>query len=141
MPRLSWRLLSNRSCLAACFMVVLGEEFVNADGFLTAGAESADADEGEGPGAVVAPLAAEVALLAVGAAVNTDLPPSPAGHRRPGGVEHGVGMPGSPGSLAAGGAAVSLAAHRSERSRADRAGSRLVVVTRRGHAAACRAAW
>ena len=122
-------------------MVVLGEEFVNADGFLAAGAQAADADKGAGPGAVFAPLAAEVTLLALRAAVDGDLPPAAAGHRRPAGVEHGVGVPGSPGSLAAGGAAVLLAAHPSERSRADRARSRLVVVTQRDHAAACRSQW
>ena len=66
------------SRLCAGEVIVVGlEEFVNGDRLVAAGAGAADADSGAGPGAVGAPLLAEVALVALGAGVDGDLPSMP----------------------------------------------------------------
>src|SRR4051794_35352579 len=92
--------------------LMLGEEFVNGDRFVAAGAEAADAEQGAGLGAVVAPLVAEVALFAVGADVDAELAPAVAGHGWSACLQRGAAVSGPPGGLSAGRAAEPLSTHR-----------------------------
>src|SRR4051794_135568 len=97
------------------------DDVADRDGFVAVGAWAAEAEAGAGGVAVVAPLLAEVAGVAVWALVDGD--GSPAGGRRDdGGGRAGLRVAGAPGGLAAGGGAVALAADRGERLPAGGAG-------------------
>lgn len=105
--------------------MVLPEQVVNGEGLLAGGAEASGAVAGAGSLAVVAPLLAQVALRAVGAAADGDVTTgSPVGHdpgEDSGGDAGGGVLAGAPGGLPAGRSAVPLAADPGEAGVADRA--------------------
>lgn len=110
-------------------IVVVGEEFVNGDGFVAAGTVPAEADSGAGSDAVGAPLLAEVALLAFAAGVDGHVAAvSRSGSDGDGGCgEQLLAASGAPGGLAAGRRAVALAPDAGEAGAADRAAGRREV--------------
>jgi len=84
-------------------ILLLGYQVVNCDGFVAVWAEAACAFSGAGSLAVRAPLLAEVALLAVAAAVDGDVPASSGPAVKGGGERDDSGvLAAAPGGLSAG---------------------------------------
>jgi hypothetical protein len=109
-PGFGGGLVSTDLGLGGGSILVLGEQFVNGDGMVAGGTKPAGAGAGAGTVAVVAPLLAQVALLAVRAAVHGDVPA--AGRRRRHALRRGLGervvVAGPPGGLFARRGAVAL---------------------------------
>jgi hypothetical protein len=115
-------------------MRALFGDVADGDRLVAVWAETAEVDAGAGPVAVVAPLLAELAVVACGALAGGDGASGRVGRDCDGRLGLLVGMASSPGGLAAGWRAVALAPDRRERPRAARAcRCRLDVVTPRWH--------